>query len=64
MTLESEMSEDIICTGCGHLGPPPEPPFLSCCPERNPVPVGSAAGIESARLSAEYRAELALEALK
>ena len=26
-----------ICLGCGHVGPPPEPPYLSCCPERETV---------------------------
>lgn len=26
-----------VCTNCGCFGPPPEPPALSCCPERNTV---------------------------
>lgn len=26
-----------ICLGCGHVGPRPAEPALSCCPEREPV---------------------------
>lgn len=29
--------DEEICLGCGHVGPPPEPPALSCCPERDTI---------------------------
>lgn len=32
----------MICTGCGHIGPKPPPPALSCCPERKPILIAAA----------------------
>ncbi|MBP2303311.1 hypothetical protein [Azospirillum picis] len=34
----------VICANCGHVGPNPPAPALSCCPERRPVPIDSDAG--------------------
>jgi multidrug efflux pump subunit AcrA (membrane-fusion protein) len=39
--LRAELAEakeaNVVCAGCGRVGPPPPPPYLSCCPEREPL---------------------------
>lgn len=33
------LPDEIMCVSCGRLGKRPEPPFLSCCPERRTVSI-------------------------
>jgi hypothetical protein len=46
---------EVICTGCGHLGAPPTPPALSCCPEREPVSLYSREGDEAVAVFTEIK---------
>lgn len=44
VTMKAPDESRVICASCGHVGPKPPAPALSCCPERQPVPIDSDAG--------------------